>query len=257
MNKGYAFGFLLVLLVVVLGFYVAYTGFTASREISRFQARTGDTTDDEQAMTSPTTLPPTLVATPPFSLTLVPQATITPTITSTITSIMTMTLTVEVAETSAPTQPPANAPASSPTAPPSPSTATVGVPEEPDGTAPPSDQPPTPVSDPARQFRLAGPPAADPSYSICCYIFGTVRDAAGNGLEGVQVQASNEWTPAIVAVTKGGGEIGKYDIPINASIQNWDIALIDAAGTQISSEVRIQFDANVASGYRVDWQRTY
>ena len=249
MNKGYAFGFLLVLLVVVLGFYVAYTGFTASRETSRLQARTGDTTDDGQAATSPTTLPPTLVATPPFSLTLVPQAT--------ITSTMTMTLTLEVAETSAPTQPPDSAPASSPTAPPSPPTATVGVPEEPDGTATPSNQPPTPVADPARQFRLAGPPAADPSYSICCYIFGTVRDAAGNGLEGVQVQASNEWTPAIVAVTKGGSEIGKYDIPINASIQNWDIALIDAAGTQISSEVRIQFDANVATGYRVDWQRTY
>jgi hypothetical protein len=251
MNKGYAFGFMLVLLVVVLGFYVAYTGFTASREVSRLQARTGDTTDDGQATTSPTTLPPALAATPPLSLTLVATVSITPTITQTITP------TLEAAEAPAPTESPATAPVSSPIVPPSPSTATVGAPEESDGTGTPSNQPPTPISDPARQFRLAGPPAADPSYSICCYIFGTVRDAAGNGLEGVQVQASNEWTPAIVAVTKGGSETGKYDIPINASIQNWDIALIDAAGTQISSEVRIHFDADVASGYRVDWQRTY
>lgn len=110
---------------------------------------------------------------------------------------------------------------------------------------------------PAQPYRLAGPPAADPDYPICCYIYGTVRDAAGNGLEGVSVQVANEWNPPIVAVTKGGGEVGKYDIPINAVVVDWEIALVDAAGNLISTKVQIQFDANSTNGYRVDWQRTY
>lgn len=80
---------------------------------------------------------------------------------------------------------------------------------------------------------------------------------AGNGLEGVQVQVSNEWNPPSVAVTKGGDETGKYDIPINTSVVNWEVVLVDAAGNQISTKVQIQFDANVAQGYRVDWQRVY
>jgi hypothetical protein len=110
---------------------------------------------------------------------------------------------------------------------------------------------------PAHQFRLGGPPLADPDYAVCCYIYGSVRDASGNGLEGVYVQASNEWTGPIQAITKGGGEIGKYDIPINATVVNWDIVLVDAAGNRISSKVPIQFDASATKGFRVDWQRTY
>jgi hypothetical protein len=126
-------------------------------------------------------------------------------------------------------------------------------------TSPPSDgeAPPTPVAAPAHQYRLAGPTASDPDYPICCYIYGTVRDAAGNGLEGVQVQVANEWNPPIVAVTKGGNEMGKYDIPINAAVVDWEIALVDAAGGLISTKVQLQFDANAANGYRVDWQRIY
>jgi hypothetical protein len=105
---------------------------------------------------------------------------------------------------------------------------------------------------------LGGPPAADPSYPNCCYIYGTVLDATGNGLQEVQVQASNEWVAPVHAVTKSGAEMGKYDIPINAEAgTSWDIVVVDAAGNQISSKVRIEFDANTTSGYRVDWQRTY
>ena len=110
----------------------------------------------------------------------------------------------------------------------------------------------------AYQFRLAGPPAADPNYPICCYIHGTVRDAAGNGLEGVQVQVSNEWSPPLQAVTKGGAEAGMYDIPIsNRDVATWYIIVLDAAGTQISSQVQIQYDPNAANGYQVDWRRSY
>jgi len=113
------------------------------------------------------------------------------------------------------------------------------------------------VPAPAYQFRLAGPPAADPSYQNCCYIFGTVRDAAGSGLEGVQVQAFNEWNTLQPAVTKGGAEAGQYNIPIGRDLVTWYIVVVDAGGNQISSQVQIQFDPNVANGHRVDWQRTY
>ena len=71
------------------------------------------------------------------------------------------------------------------------------------------------------------------------------------------MQVANEWNPPIVAITKGGNEIGKYDIPINAAVVDWEIALVDTAGALISTKVQLQFDANAANGYRVDWQRTY
>jgi hypothetical protein len=118
-------------------------------------------------------------------------------------------------------------------------------------------QPPTPVPLPAYQFRLAGPPGADPSYQNCCYILGTARDAAGNGLEGVRIQAFNEWNTLPPAPTKGGGEAGKYDIPIGRDVVTWYIMVIDAGGNQISSQVQIQFDPSQGNAYRVDWQRTY
>jgi hypothetical protein len=104
---------------------------------------------------------------------------------------------------------------------------------------------------------LAGPPSPDPSWSNCCYIVGTVRDAAGNGLEGVQVKAFNEWNTLPPAGTKGGGEAGQYNIPIGRDVVRWEIIVVDAAGNQISSKVQIQFDPNVANAFRVDWKRAY
>jgi hypothetical protein len=38
MGKGYAFGFMIVVLVVLLGLYVAFTGFMSTREALRAQA---------------------------------------------------------------------------------------------------------------------------------------------------------------------------------------------------------------------------
>jgi hypothetical protein len=241
MNKGYAFGFLIVLLVLILGFYVAYTGFVSSREALRAQPTSAGSSDLVQLPTPnlPTPLP-TITAT----------LVLTPTSASEITAALTVELAASPASTGAAAGPPpsTNPPPPTPAAPPS--AQQTDVPAE---VVPP----PTPAPLPAQQFRLAGPPSADPDYPICCYIYGTVRDAAGNGLEGIQVQALNEWTPPVTAFTKGGGEVGKYDIPINTAVENWDVVLVDPAGNQISSKVRIQFDENVAQGYRVDWHQTY
>lgn len=234
MNKGYAFGFLIVLLVLVLGFYVAYTGFVASRETLRAQPTSVPSTRVVQA------LPSSINLTPVVTATLVVTATSTPQITST----QTVTPPVVATELPPPTSPPAAMPTELPSILPTDTPASVA-------------QPPTPVPAPAQQFRLAGPPAPDSAYPICCYIYGTVRDAAGNPLEGVQVQAFNEWNTLPPAATKGGAEAGQYNIPIGADVVTWYVVVLDAAGNPFSSQAPVTFDPAVASGYRVDWQRTY
>jgi hypothetical protein len=239
MNKGYAFGFLIVLLVLALGLYVAYTGFVSSREALRAEPTSPPRTG--QATRLPVSSLPTAVATLPTVLT--------PTLEVTVTlAVATLTSVVEPP----PTEPPAPAPTEPPAAAP-----TEASPAFPTDTPAPQTQPPTPAPIPAYQFRLAGPPMADSNYPSCCYIFGTVRDAAGNGLEGIQVQVGNEWNPPVVAVSKGGVDLGKYDIPIGRDVVSWDVLLLDAAGNQISTKVQVPFDPNVANAFRVDWQRTH
>jgi hypothetical protein len=237
MNKGYAFGFLIVLLVLILGFYVAFTGFMASRDALRAQPTSPSATGAAQATRVPTSPAPT--ATPTFITIPTPVAGITATLTAIVS-----------ADATKPPPPAATNPPleDSPTPPPP-----VAEPDTPTPFVP--SPPPTPA--PNYQFRLAGPPSADANYPNCCYLYGTVRDAAGNGLEGVQVQAFNEWNTLPPSVTKGGNEAGHYDIPIGRDTVTWNLVIIDAAGNRISTQVPVQFDASVANAYRVDWQRTY
>lgn len=234
MNKGYAFGFLIVLLVVILGLYVAFTGFRSSREALRAQSAVSAASTVEQGTDMPTRSAPTPTATIMMIPTPVPG------ITATLTALVPSTTT----DVAPPTEPPAPLP-------------TEPAQVQPTDTLAAPAPPPSPIPVPAYQFRLAGPPTADPSYSSCCYIFGMVRDAAGNGLEGVRVQASNEWNTLPPAATKGGGEAGQYNIPIGRDVVIWYVIVVDAGGTQISSQVQIQFDPEVSNGFRVDWQRAY
>lgn len=234
MNRGYAFGFLIVLLVVALGLYVAFTSFISSRDALRSQSAVSASTRVVQATSTP--IRPS--STPTETLIVIPTPV--PGITATLTAMVT----TAVIESPPATEPP----------PPSP---TAPAPARPTDRPTAIVQPPTPVPVPAYQFRLAGPPGADPDYQLCCYIYGTIRDAAGNGIEGVQVQASNEWNTLPPAVSKGGGEAGRYDIPISRDVVTWYIMVIDATGNQISTQVQIQFDPNAGGGHRVDWQRAY
>ena len=247
MNKGYAFGFLIVLLVLILGCYVAYTGFVSARETLRAQPVQAVSTGMAQTSSG------TIRVTPAVTATLVLTATTAPQVTGELTATLVVMPAVALTDTPVP----ANPPAVEPTEPPAP-VPTQPPPTQPANTPSPGEAPPTPIAAPARQFRLAGPPAADPEYPNCCYVFGTVRDAAGNGLEGVQVQASNEWIAPVYGLTKSGAEAGKYDIPINPQAgAAWDVVVVDPGGNQISSKVRIEFDTNAASGFLVNWQRTY
>jgi len=234
MNKGYSLGFLIVLLVVVLGLYVAITGFMSSREAHRAQSAAAASTQAAQPSRTPTRLVPTPTET----------AIIIPSPVTGLSATMTAMAATGATDPAPPTEPPAPPPTEAPPVRPSDTPAAVV-------------QPPTPVPAPSYQFRLAGPPAADPSYQLCCYVFGTVKDSAGNGLEGVLVQAFNEWSTFPPALTKGGGELGKYDIPIGRELVTWYVMIVDQAGTQISPQVQIQWNPDEANGFRIDWQRTY
>jgi len=224
----------MVLLVLALGLYVAFTSFTSSREALRAQPSSPANTRESAATRPPTEPPPTPTPTFPVIPTPMPGITVT----------LTAAVSTPVTEPPPPTEPPAPAPTEPPLI-------------QPTDTAAPIAQPPTPAPAPSYQFRLAGPPSAAPSYPNCCYIFGTVRDAAGNGLEGVQVQAFNEWNTLPPALTKGGGEAGQYNIPIGNDAVNWYIVVVDTAGNHISTQAPVPFDPSTANGFRVDWQRTY
>jgi hypothetical protein len=234
MNKGYSIGFLIVLLVVVLGLYVAITGFISSREAHRAQAAAAASTQAALPSRTPTRVVPTPTET----------VMVIPTPVTGLTITMTAMASAGATEPAAPTEPPPRPPTQAPIVRPTDTPAAVV-------------QPPTPVPAPAYQFRLAGPPSPDPGYQICCYVYGTVKDAAGNGLEGVQVQAFNEWASLPPALTKGGGELGKYDIPIGREQVTWYVMIVDQAGNQISSQVQLQWNPDEANGFRIDWQRTY
>jgi hypothetical protein len=242
MNKGYAFGFLIVLLVVILGLYVAVTGFQASRDALAAQATVPVASQGGMATRPPTRAP---VTPTPTMVTL-------PTPVAGITATLTAIAPLSPPQTMVPG--PAEPTIFVPTAPPAPAaTQAAELPPTVPAAAP------TPVSAPAYQFRIAGPAGPEPNNPNCCYIRGIVRDAAGNGLEGLLVKMFNEWNPDLQpAVTKGGAEAGQYDIPIfSRDPATWYVMIVDAGGNQISSQVQIQFNADVAGTYRIDWVRTY
>jgi hypothetical protein len=71
------------------------------------------------------------------------------------------------------------------------------------------------------------------------------------------VQAFNEWNSLPPAVTKGGSELGQYNIPIGHDAVTWYIVVVDPAGNHISTQSPVPFDPNTANAFQVDWQRTY
>ena len=244
MNKGYAFGFVLVLLVFALGMYVAYTGFTSSRAAVRAQPTLPPET--RAAQTRPTSTRPAPTATATTASIPAPIPGITATLTAAVVLGDTEPAQPPQPESSTPSAP-APAPTLSPAAPPAQAT----------GSPVPVTPPATPVPVAAYPFRLGAPPAADPSYPSCCYIYGTVRDAGGVPIEGVLVQAYNEWNTLPAAPTKGGGEAGQYNIPLGHDVVTWYIIVVDQEGNQISTQASILFDPGAGGGYRVDWQRTH
>ncbi|NLE75327.1 MAG: hypothetical protein GX605_01070 [Chloroflexi bacterium] len=92
------------------------------------------------------------------------------------------------------------------------------------------------------------------------YIRGTVRDAQGTPLEGVRVRAYDQWGNEAVAFSKGGTDLGQYDVVIGSTPNLWYVVVLDSAGNPISPVVEVphrqEGPHQKACWHWVDWRRT-
>jgi len=225
-SKGYAIAFLIVMVIICTGAYVAISALQAntSQPLVRI-ARPADTTNSSMAtkVVSPTRQQATATVAPPTET---PQPPI--------------TLPVQLT----PTPVPGNR---------KPSVTSVPTATTVQSTATPVIRYP---------YVQDGPVSGD--FSHACegaYIYGIIRDARGNPLEGVHIQASDAWGNHLEAVSKGGTDRGRYDIPINSNIQNtWNVAIINPSGNSISAVVPVHHAGHYVPGkepcwHRLDWRR--
>ncbi|MBC7224169.1 MAG: hypothetical protein H5T59_07840 [Anaerolineae bacterium] len=172
-------------------------------------------------------------------------------------------------------QAPATVPLVTPTAPtiptPQPPTPT---PVPPTPTSPPAtptpEGPPTPTptprpsptsTSPPYLFVPAGPVRHDAEQACFAnYIRGTVRDAQGNPLEGVRIYAYDQWGNEAFATSKGGADLGQWDIVIGGTPDVWHVVVVDGEGNALSPVVDVPHHQEgpdkAACWHWLDWQRT-
>ncbi len=133
--------------------------------------------------------------------------------------------------------------------------AATPTPTETPGGPTPTLAPPTPPE--GYQYRPDGP-----VHSECgrpsALIYGRVRDAHGEYLEGVRVRVSDQWGNVAEAVSKGGNEAGYYDVVRGMETVTWWVVVVDEAGNPLSPVVTIE-PVQGAAGcwYQLDWRRSY
>ncbi|NOZ07199.1 MAG: hypothetical protein GXP41_12765 [Chloroflexi bacterium] len=227
-SKGYALAFVLILAIICTGAYVAVSALRAnnSRPLVQIERPT-EATDSPVTLAVATATPVQPTATP-----LPPTVTPQPPITLPI-------------QTATPT--------------------TEGKPVRRIATATATVALPTPTAVPRYAFVQDGPVRGDFSHNCTAgaYILGYVRDAKGTLLEGVQIQATDAWGNNLKALSKGGTDLGKYDIPINSNVADtWNVTITDNRGTPQSLTVAVQHSGQFVPDqqpcwHRLDWKRTY
>ena len=228
-SKYQAIAFLVVLVIVCLGAYVAVNAILSGGRTPLISLATSTPTrltipEGDQTMVAPGSIATDTPVVPPTPA--VPTATpVSPTPTSAPATLPP----VPVAATPTPTETP-----SEPTFTPAPPTPPGGYQYMPD----------EPV------HSECGRPAA--------LIYGWVRDAQGENLEGVRVRISDEWGNVAEAISKGGNEAGYYDMVRGMEAVTWWVVVVDGAGNPLSPLVTIE-PVQGAGGcwYQLDWQRTY
>lgn len=226
-SKGYALAFVMVMGIICLGMYVAVSALRANSQplirIARPTERTLSAVPDTLATPSP---PPATPSPPP--------------------------------PTETPQPPIALPPQASPTA--TPASANQSPLPSPTATVPVA----TPTTYVSYAFVPNGPVKGDFTQGCTggAYIFGFVRDANGNLLEGVRIQASDAWGNHLPAITKGGADLGKYDVPISHVANSWNVTVTDAQGSPLSPVVSVYHSGNYIPGqepcwHRLNWRRTH
>lgn len=94
---------------------------------------------------------------------------------------------------------------------------------------------PTPTRPGSYTFYLDGDVVHDTSAGCMAqYIRGIVQDQAGNPLEGVRIKAYDIWGNEVFSVSKGGVDVGKWDIVLGPTDNIWHVVVVDAAGQELS-----------------------
>jgi len=203
-SKGYALAFILILAIICTGAYVAVSALRANN--SRPLVQIERPTEAGNAQVTPAAATPVQPTATPPPPTVTPQPPIT-----------------------LPIQP------ATPT--------TEGAPVRQIATVTAPVALPTPTAVPRFAFVQDGPVHGDFSHNCTAgaYILGYVRDANGTLLEGVQIQANDAWGNHLQSVSKGGTDLGKYDIPINSNVTDtWNVTIADNRGTPQSLTVVVQ-----------------
>lgn len=156
------------------------------------------------------------------------------------------------------TAPPPVAVATQPPAP-----ATTPTSEFPPGVTPSATptETPEPTATPAFPFQLA---LHRPDFERGCnghYIFGYIRDGAGNLLPGVLVHVWDQYGNDLgVAASKDAPDLGYYNFPISPVRDTWSVQVVDAGRSPLSPAVEVLNTGGFVVGqeacwHQVDWVR--
>lgn len=217
-NKGSALAFLFVLFVMCIGSYAAVSALLKGKASSPIALETeAPTTQGEMTLASSTPVPTDTPAETP-----VPHS----------------ELSTPVAPTATPVPP------ATPTSPPRP-TAT------PSSTATPGTASPTRAA-PIGEYPFVATRNERDCRANAGYIRGTVYDADGNTLSGVNVHLYSDAYDQRIQ-SKGGIDMGKYDFPMGPDAARFYLEIVDNLGNPISAAELVDYDP-ACTNY-VDWQR--
>jgi hypothetical protein len=93
------------------------------------------------------------------------------------------------------------------------------------------------------------------------YIRGVVRNRAGDLLEGVRIKSFDLWGNEVMSISKGGGDLGKWDVVLGGTENIWKVVVLNEAGVEISpiAEVPHHQDNAFKSAcvHVVNWRRAW
>ena len=227
-SKYHAIAFLVVLAIVCLGAYVAVDAILSGGRTPLISLATPTPTrltipEGDQTMVAPGPIPTDTPVVPPTPA--VPTAT---PVLPTPTPVPATPTPVTVAATPTPTETPGG-PTSTPA-------------------------PPTPPG--GYQYMPDGPVRSECGRSAAL-IYGWVRDAQSENLEGVRVRVSDQWGNVAEAISKGGDEAGYYDVVRGMETVTWWVVVVDEVGNPFSPVVTIEPVEGASCWYQLDWQRSY
>jgi len=96
---------------------------------------------------------------------------------------------------------------------------------------------------------------------VAQYIRGMVQNKAGEPLEGVRLKAFDLWGNEVMSISKGGSDIGKWDIVLGGTENVWKVVIVDQGGVEISPIAVVphhqEDEFKSACVHIVNWRRSW